>query len=214
MNMTELTDLIKTRRSIRQFQEKPVPEELILQAVELATNAPNSGNQQNWRFYVVLNHQRIADMADAVDAIGNEVYSWPEAQQFAAKAPKKPTPFRSAPAVIVVASSKYQSPLDFILEAHGMSDPRGNQIREWRNAVQSKIQSVGSGAAYLCLILHQMGVGSLWMTGPMQARGDIEKILKMPPGMDAFALIAVGYPAAIPAPPGRKPLTEVCEIIR
>jgi hypothetical protein len=52
------------------------------------------------------------------------------------------------------------------------------------------------------------------MTGPMQARGDIEKILKVPPGMEALALLAVGYPIETPVSPGRKPVAEVCEIIQ
>jgi len=50
MDTTELSTLIKTRRSIRVFQDKPVPEALLLQAVETATWAPNGGNAQNWRF--------------------------------------------------------------------------------------------------------------------------------------------------------------------
>jgi nitroreductase len=37
METTELTKLIKTRRSIRLFQDKPVSETLLMQAVETAT---------------------------------------------------------------------------------------------------------------------------------------------------------------------------------
>ena len=54
MKLTELSDLIKGRRSVRVWQNKAVPEDLLLQAIELATYAPNAGNQQNWRFYVIL----------------------------------------------------------------------------------------------------------------------------------------------------------------
>ena len=36
MDAAELSTLIKTRRSIRVFQDKPVPEALLLQAVETA----------------------------------------------------------------------------------------------------------------------------------------------------------------------------------
>ena len=216
MEMTELANLIKPRRSIRQWQDKPVPAELLAQAIELATWAPNSGNQQNWRFYAVTDRQTITAMADAVDAIANEVYSWPEAAKHAAPGggpPKKPGFFRKAGAVIVVATAQYQSPVDSILEARAASDPRGNQIREWRNTACSKIQSVGAATAYLCLILHQMGLGTVWMTGPLQAKGDIEKILKVPSGMDAVAVIPVGYPAETPTC-ARKPVAEVSEIIK
>lgn len=50
METVELINLIKTRRSIRAFQDKPVPESLLIQAVETATWAPNGSNAQNWRF--------------------------------------------------------------------------------------------------------------------------------------------------------------------
>jgi nitroreductase len=46
METAELAKLIKSRRSIRFWEDKPVPEELLLQAVELATWAPNGANAQ------------------------------------------------------------------------------------------------------------------------------------------------------------------------
>lgn len=217
MGISELSSLIKSRRSVRQWQEKPVPEELLLQAIELATWSPNAGNQQNWRFYAIINRQTIESIADAVNAISEEVYSWPEAEKFVltgAVAPRKPVFFRNAPALIVVATSQYQSHMDLILEAHGQSDPRGNLIREWRNSACSKIQSVGGAMSLLCLILHQLGLGACWMTGPAQAKIAIEKMLKMPQGMDVVAVMPVGYPGEAPQSPGRKSVTDICEIIR
>jgi nitroreductase len=56
LDTAELAKLIKTRRSIRVFQDKPVPEALLIQAVELATWAPNGGNGQNWRWYIILDN--------------------------------------------------------------------------------------------------------------------------------------------------------------
>ena len=55
MELIDLEKLIKSRRSIRRWQDKRVSEELLLKAIEMATWAPNGGNQQNWRFYVVVN---------------------------------------------------------------------------------------------------------------------------------------------------------------
>ena len=55
MDTGSLANLIKGRRSIRRWQDKEVPEHLLMQAVELATWAPNGGNFQNWRFYIILN---------------------------------------------------------------------------------------------------------------------------------------------------------------
>ena len=50
MELGELTNLIKSRRSVRDWQDREVSEQLLLQAIELATWAPNGGNQQNLAF--------------------------------------------------------------------------------------------------------------------------------------------------------------------
>ena len=81
METSELAELIKGRRSIRSWLEKPVNEDMLLQAIELATWAPNGGNQQNWLFYVILNKNVINSIADAVQARADYVASLPEASQ-------------------------------------------------------------------------------------------------------------------------------------
>ena len=78
METTELTKLIKTRRSIRLFQDKPVPEALLMQAVEIATWAPNGSNAQNWRFFIILNKKVINSISDAIQANMKAIMSWPE----------------------------------------------------------------------------------------------------------------------------------------
>ncbi len=217
MKMNELAELIKSRRSVRAWQNTMVSEETLLQAIELATYAPNGGNQQNWRFYIILKPEVIKSIVDAFQSTSALMASWPEAAQFGDKIKdtiKKQNFLYSAPAMIAVATSQYQSSEDKLLELRGKIDPRAIQIREWRNTANSKIQSAASGVAYLLLILHQMGLGAVWMTGPTQSKGEIEKILKVPAGMDVVALIPVGYPAENPPLKARKPVKEVCEIIK
>jgi nitroreductase len=217
MKLTELSELIKGRRSVRAWQTKPVPEELLLQAVELATYAPNAGNQQNWRFYIILKRETIDAIASAVQANADLMAFWPESANFGDKLKemtKRASFFRAAPAAIVVAASQYRSPVEQVLVVREKTDPKAKQIREWRDVANSKIQSAGSAVAYLLLILHQMGLGACWMTGPTQAKGEIEKILKVPAGLDIVAYIPVGYPAENPPLKERKPVKEVCEIVK
>ena len=66
METADLETLIKGRRSIRLWQDKPVSEDQLLKAIEMATYAPNAGNQQNWHFYLILNKKTILSIADAV----------------------------------------------------------------------------------------------------------------------------------------------------
>lgn len=217
MKTAELADLIKSRRSIRSWQNKSVSEDLLCQAIELATYAPNGGNQQNWYFYVILNKKTIGSIADAVQASADYIASWPESASYGgvtARMLQRSSFFRSAPAAIAVAAKQYQSPLEELSAAREKTDPRARQIREARSIANSRIQSVASAIAYLLLILHQMGLGAVWMTGPMQAKVAIERILKVPKEMDLVALVPVGYPAETPALRERKLVKEVCHIIR
>ena len=46
-------DVVKSRRSIRGYLDKPVPKELIREILEIAMRAPTSMNSQPWNFYVV-----------------------------------------------------------------------------------------------------------------------------------------------------------------
>jgi len=219
VELNDLATLIKGRRSIRSWQDKDVSEDLLLQAIELATWAPSGGNQQNWRFYIIKNKATLKAIGDAVQSSANLINSWPEANRSANPAPPPSGAqrgagfFQNAPVGIAVAASAYRSGIDIILETRAKVDPQAAEMKKWRETADSRIQNAASAIAHLLLVLHQMGIGSLWMTGPMQAKGAIEKILKVPPEFDIVAFIPVGYPAESPVSRGRKPVKEICEII-
>jgi nitroreductase len=216
MEWRDLEQLIKGRRSIRVWQDRAVDAALLVKAVELATWAPNGGNQQNWRFYAITNRGVINQIADAVQASANQMATWAEATEHMESASgwaERASFFRAAPAAIAIAASQYQSPVDKVLEAREGADPKAAQMRRWRNTADSRIQSVASAIGYLLLILHQMGLGAVWMTGPMQAKKQLEKILQVPAAFDLVAFIPVGYPAESPESKGRRPVAEVCEVV-
>jgi nitroreductase len=59
-------DALKTRRSIRRYEEKPVPRELIEQIIDTARLAPSGRNTQPWEFIVITEattRKRIAELA-------------------------------------------------------------------------------------------------------------------------------------------------------
>ena len=49
----EILNLLKSRRSIRVYQDKPVPQDLLLQILEAGRWAPTGANLQPWHFIVV-----------------------------------------------------------------------------------------------------------------------------------------------------------------
>ncbi len=217
INWQDLEELIKTRRSIRKFQDKPVPDELILKAIELATWAPNGGNYQPWRFLIITNKDLISQIADAVKAKTELMASWPEAGQFGeivSRWRRTSDFFRQAPVCVAILMSKYSSIADQILKARGDKDPLATEITSYRQLGNSTLQSIAAFVAYLLLILHYLGLGACWMAGPLQAKKEIEEILHIPPGWNFVNLIPVGWPAETPRIPERKPIMEVVEFYR
>ena len=61
-DLTETEKVIYRRRSIRIFQNKPVPRELIERIIEAAQWGPSAGNCQPWKFVVMANKEKIEEL--------------------------------------------------------------------------------------------------------------------------------------------------------
>jgi nitroreductase len=217
IRLEEFSELIRTRRSIRKFQDKPVPEDILMKALELATWAPNGGNQQRWRFWIVTNRELIQKMGDVVKSKTELIASWPEAQQFGETLEKwRRTSdfFRGAPVCIAVLMGKYSGVADKILRARGETDPMALEIRSYREIGKSSLQSVAASIAYICLFLHYFGLGTTWMGGPLKAKKEIELLLEVPREWDFVGLIPVGYAAETPEARPRKPIEDMVRFFR
>ncbi len=55
----ELIDLIKSRRTIRQFQQKPIPDEILMDCVDAAHVAPSAMNMQALEFVLVTDPAQV-----------------------------------------------------------------------------------------------------------------------------------------------------------
>ncbi len=213
MNTEELAELIKTRRSIRIWQEKPVPEELLWKAVELATWAPNGANAQNWHFYIVLNRDKIKAIAEAVAEGMRLMASWFQQQGTTFPLPRE-NMLAKAPAMISVGIWRREYPRERVLAERAKMDEKAAEMLRWGSVLNARLQSVSAAIAYLLLVLHQMELGATWMTGPLSvAKAEVERVLNVPQDMDIVALIPVGYPAESPTRE-RLPVNEVCEVIK
>ncbi len=60
-----LLDIIKNRRSIRKFEDKKIPEEVIDKLAEALIWAPSAGNLQSRKFYFVFNQEIKKELAKA-----------------------------------------------------------------------------------------------------------------------------------------------------
>ena len=72
----DLMQAVRARRSIRNFQDRPVEEEKLLAVLEAGRLAPSAKNMQDWRFIVVRDFATRQKLAEAA-----------RDQQFVAQAP-------------------------------------------------------------------------------------------------------------------------------
>ena len=215
MDIQDLEKLIKGRRSIRQWKRQEVPDELLKKAVELATWAPNGGNYQGWRFIIVKQKEMIEKLANAVQSVTDKIASWPEAmswQEDVKRYRKNASFFRNAPACIGVFSGVYQSPMDKVLIARESFDREAKEILGFRRSAPTAVQSVAAAVTTMLLVFQQMGLGAVWLVSPIQAKKEIEAILKVPSNIDLICLIAVGYPDESPQKE-RRPVEGVLEFV-
>lgn len=68
-------------------------------------------------------------------------------------------------------------------------------------------------AAYLMLAAHHRGLGSVYLTAYQPADGGLAQelgaLLRLPPDVEAVALIPLGFPAEQPPPKDLRPLSEL-----
>src|SRR5512137_2784343 len=64
MNLMSLIDVILTRRSIRRYDTKEVPAEVLQQILEAGRQAPSAANRQPIRFVIVKDHDLLKVLCD------------------------------------------------------------------------------------------------------------------------------------------------------
>lgn len=63
----EFTEVVKNRRSIREYSDKPVPEDVLKRVLEAARIAPSGRNAQAWKFVVVRDAAKRLLLAQAAN---------------------------------------------------------------------------------------------------------------------------------------------------
>jgi len=216
MDIQELDELIRGRRSIRRWKRKEISDDTLKMVVELGTWAPNGGNYQGWHFIVIKNQHVIEKIADAVQRVNNKIASYPESVAFNREEIERyrhnASQWRTAPVLIGAFTRRYQSEIDKILSRRESFDDEARKALEFRGSAPTSIQSVAAAVTIMLLVFHQMGLGALWVGGAVIAKNEIEMILKVSEELNLVCLIAVGYPDEYPQK-NRKPIKEVLEFI-
>jgi nitroreductase len=172
---------MRTRRSVRDFSDRPVPREVIELALRTAATAPSGANQQPWFFTAVSDpgtKRRIRLAAEEEERrfyAGRAPEEWLTALDHLGTGPEKPF-LETAPWLIAVFAQSYG------LDGHG------RKVKHYY--VQ---ESVGLAAGLLIAALHTAGLATLTHTpSPMNF---LREILNRPENERPVMLVVTGYPA-------------------
>jgi nitroreductase len=196
--------VVKKRRSIRHYQTESIPKEDIRKILEAAILAPSGNNAQPWQFLVITNPNIKEKLGQAVHQKLNEILEWPEAKGRENRINAyrfSYTFFDQAPVVIAVLGKDVASVIRQTIADHG--------VIKKRNRPSSEHLSIAAAIENLLLAATDLGYGSCWMTGPLVAADEIEKILEIEPPWYIASLIPLGKAKESPPSRPRRPLDEV-----
>jgi len=186
-------EAIRTRRSLRQLEPRPVPRALLDEALALACLAPAPHHTRPWRYVIVSPARRDALAAAMGAAWRARLERDGHAEELIARLLRKShRQITTAPALVLAC-----------LTHEGLRDwPDERRARnEWAMAQQS----IGAGMQNLMLAAHALGLASYWISAPLFAPEAVAAALSLPEDYVAQAFVALGYPAAGAAPKPRPP---------
>ena len=181
---------IAQRRSIRRFEDKPIPKETLEQILAAAIQAPSGKNRQPWRFYVVQGSKRaemVRLMREGIAALA--------AQGVNSGSAKWSVNIMEQAPVTVFVFNPYT-------EAGQAFQDIGEELM---NTVD--VQSAGAAIQNMLLAALELGVGSLWICDVFSAYMELSEWLGETHQM--IAAVSLGYPAESPNARPRKGLDEV-----
>ena len=194
---------LASRRSTRDFSDRPVPRTVIEHCVATAASAPSGANQQPWHFVAITDSRAKARIREAAEAEERAFYAggggdeWLRALEPIGTGADKPH-LTTAPWLIVVFAERYGTNADG-------SRRKNYYVNE----------SVGIATGFLIAALHGCGLASLTHTpNPM---GFLNELCGRPANEKPVMILAVGHPAEGATHPAaaaiKKPLTEVLTVV-
>src|SRR5262245_7686643 len=152
----DLGDIIRGRRSVRRYQARAVPRELLLEVLEAARWAPSPHGRQPWRFVVLTRAEPKLRLAEAM---GDEwrhqlAMDGQDAGVIELRRRKSYERIVHAPAIVI--------PCLYLAEMDNYPDPD-------RNAAEATmaIQSLGCAVQNMLLMAYSLGLDAGWMCAPL-----------------------------------------------
>jgi nitroreductase len=194
----KLEEAMRTQRALRKLKPDAVPDELLLELIDLAIRAPSGSNAQGWEFVLVRDRERKAAIGrlnrPAVKLyLGlGRLFKKPDekAQRLMAAVEWQAEHFAEIP-VVLVPCLRGRPPLFPFL---GMTSYFGSIYP----AVQNYM-----------LAARSHGLGTTLITLPLWNVGKLRRILELPRSVTPCCLVPTGYPYGSFGPTTRRPAEEV-----
>jgi nitroreductase len=172
--------VIRDRRSVKRFLDRPVPRELLVRLIEAAVWAPNHRLNEPWRFYVLDGASR--------DRLGEVAREVTRAKMTASGAPAAAVERKAIDAAAGWAS------VPALLYVTALIDPDPETNLENYGAACCAVQN-------LMLAAHATGLGTSWSSGAVAAASGLRALAGASPDERMVALLRIGYPDLEAPPP-------------
>lgn len=196
--MADLWSVVRGRRTVRRYADRPVEDGLVWRLLEAAHWAPSAHNRQPWRFVWVRSgeHRRALATAMAAQWEADLRADGVESALVAERVARSRQRIETAPVVLV--------PCLDLTTLDPYPDPLRQQA-EW----QMGVQSVALACQNLLLMAHDLGLAACWMCAPLFCPTVVQATLALPATWQPQALLTVGYPA--PDAPQDKPRNPLAQ---
>lgn len=196
MDYARLLELVKKRRSIRRFKPDPIPNEYIEKIIEVARWAPSGFNMQPWEFVVVKKPELRKKIVQYISEY------WKQAKSMEATRESWQGRTWDTSGVIGAEMDFTIAPVFIILFGDTRTKaglPMG--LRHDPDRCQSVFTaSLANAFLYMHLAATTLELASQWVsaiTTPF-AQCMVKDLLGIPAEMEAYDMMALGYPALRP----------------
>ena len=180
----DLLAIMQSRRSVRRYQDVPVPESVLWRLMDAAAWAPSAHNRQPWRFAVLTSSDRRRALAQAMgDRFRKDLRAdgVPDAQ-ISRQVKRSVERISGAPVIVVACVSMADM------------DSYPDTCRQEAEQIMAA-QSVAVAVQNLLLMAHAEGLGACWMCAPLFVPDVVRQVLELPQDWMAQVLVTLGYPA-------------------
>jgi coenzyme F420-0:L-glutamate ligase/coenzyme F420-1:gamma-L-glutamate ligase len=196
--MSNITDVVKQRRSIRKFQSRSVSLETLRDILDAARYAPSAHNVQPWRFVVLTETATKLSLAEAM------------AEAWQLDLERDGVSEKSRLELAKASVERIKNIPVLVLSCLTLKEMERFPDKERRKSERDlAVQSLAAAIQNVLLVAHAKGLGACWLCSPIFCKNSVQGALKLPNDVEPQALIAIGYPAETREPPQKKTLENI-----